>query len=93
MKDFVFLINETSERCDLLTNAFIRYYQLIFNSSNYLSFILHSSTNDHLTRQGERRTIENINDIPSLNCLYVNIENPCDEWPSLESNESCNSIF
>jgi hypothetical protein len=93
---FNFVVNETSEKCDLLTNAFVRYYKIIFYPHTYLSSILHSSTSktdDNMHRPRlktvSRKKLFNSNDIPVLKDLYVNVEQPCDQWPHLESNESC----
>jgi hypothetical protein len=37
-----------------------------------------------------RKNLPNLLDVPLLESLYVNVEHQCDQWPSLESNESCN---
>jgi hypothetical protein len=97
---FHFLINETSQSCDLLANAFVRYYRAIFFPHTYLSYILRSSssfvTDDH-RRQSRmdavsRKNLSNFANVSSLEDLYVNVQHPCDQWPSLESNESCNRM-
>ena len=98
---FHFLISETSQRCDLLTNAFARYHRAIFFPRTYLSHILSSSfpvLNDNHVNQA--RSYASSRKEPStppnaslLMDLYVNVEQPCEQWPSLESNESCISIF
>ena len=66
---FQFLITESSERCDLLTSAFVRYYHTIFFAA--------SPPSSHKAHD-------------SIDRLLVSITQPCDEWPSLRSNESCN---
>jgi len=91
---FHFRLNETSETCDLLTNAFIRYYRLIFYPDTYLSNIINLSSfssinNDHIHSSMKNKNLYNINDIPLLKDLFVNVEQGCDQWPNLESNESC----
>jgi len=93
---FHFVLNEKSQQCDLLTNAFIRYYKIIFYPHTYLSSIL-SKTNDFIRQpQLDKFLIKNLSnntDIPLLKDVYVNVQTPCDEWPRLESNESCNLFY
>lgn len=85
---FHFTINETSQRCDLLTNAFKRYYSIIFDTSNYIHSVLQSN---HFHRRNEFNR-SNLEDIPLLKELFVNVENECEEWPNIQSNESCSSF-
>jgi hypothetical protein len=91
---FRFLINETtsSERCDLLTGAFERYYRAIFFPQTYLSYILRSSSSS-LTDDYTRPRRSSLANVSLLEDLYVNVQQPCEQWPSLESNESCNRLF
>jgi hypothetical protein len=93
---FHFLINETSQRCDLLTSAFDRYYRAIFFPNTYLSYILHASSNfsanDFINQSKSNEAWKRTLSTPSLNYLFVNVQQPCDQWPSLESNESCNTL-
>lgn len=85
---FRFRVNETSQTCDLLTGAFDRYYRAIFYPSSYLSYILRSpfplAKNVTL-----RKNLADLGDLPLLEDLNVFIQQPCDKWPNLESNESC----
>jgi hypothetical protein len=99
---FHFLINETSQRCDLLTNAFVRYYRAIFFPHTYLSYILRSPStyqtdDDHIHRSRPdaiwRKNLSDLANASLLEDLYVNIQQPCDQWPSLESNELCNRVI
>jgi len=98
---FRFLINETSQRCDLLTSAFVRYYRAIFFPHTYLSHILRSSstflTDDYIhqprTDAASKKNLSNLANAPVLEDLYVNVQQQCEQWPSLESNESCKRIF
>lgn len=96
---FHFLINETSQSCDILTNAFIRYYKAIFFPQTYLSYVLGSSfswnTNDYNRRPrvNIRKNLSHIVDVPLLESLNVHVQQLCDQWPSLESNESCKKTY
>lgn len=96
---FHFLIDETSQHCDLLTNAFVRYYKAIFSPQIYLSYILGSSfswnTNDYKRRPrvNIRKNLSHMVDMPLLESLNVHVQQLCDQWPSLESNESCNKSY
>lgn len=99
---FQFILNDTSQRCDLLTSAFTRYYKAIFFPETYLSYVLNSSSsfsniNDNIRQKLRDATLRKRSskfaDTQVLMSLYVNIQQPCDFWPSLESNESCNQFF
>ena len=89
---FQFRTNETSRSCDLLTSAFDRYYRAIFFPNTYSSYILRSpssSTDNPVLR----RSMLKQGSVPLLKTLYVNVQQPCDQWPTLESNESCNRMI
>ncbi|CAF3654515.1 unnamed protein product [Rotaria sp. Silwood1] len=96
-KTFHFLMNETSQRCSLLTSAFDRYYRIIFFPQTYMPYIRRSSssftTNNDIYQTKINASLRqkypsSITNISLLMNLYVNVEQPCDEWPSLETNES-----
>lgn len=90
---FHFLINETSQSCDLLTSAFDRYYTIIFFPQTYLSHILRSPPTPPTNYRMIKKNSSNLANASFLMDLSVYIEQPCDEWPSLESNESCKKII
>jgi hypothetical protein len=82
---FRFILNSTG--CDLIVNAFERYYQMIFFPKTYLNYILNKSFEK---QNSFEINVNELNDAKILKHLQIKIEDPCDEWPSLESNESCN---
>jgi hypothetical protein len=90
-ESFHFLYNETSGRCDLLINAFARYYKLIFYPQTYWDDLLEqSSSKKKIFKQNFSKKVSNLGDTILLERLNVNIQQACDQWPSFESNESCN---
>lgn len=89
---FHFRIDNTSQSCDLLTSAFVRYYRAIFYPQTYLSSILQVSNQQDQSETKNttwRKSLAELGDTPLLGDLYVHLQQPCDQWPSLESNESC----
>ena len=89
---FHFLVNSTSQTCDILTNALDRYFRLIFYPQSYMSYILNPKSADSQIKQKPKKTLADLRDAPILQRLNVYIQQPCDQYPSLESNESCNNI-
>lgn len=88
---FEFMINETSHQCDILRNAFDRYYKMIFFPQAYMLYLFDPLL-AHIQINSLKSTIKNVSefgDVPLLRTLVVRIEQPCEEWPRLESNESC----
>lgn len=93
---FHFRIDNTSQSCDLLISAFVRYYRAIFYPQSYLSSILQfSNQRDQSEKKNTtwRKSLEELGDTPLLGDLYVHLQQPCDQWPSLESNESCMNLI
>ena len=86
---FQFVKNDTSQTCDILTGAFDRYYQSIFFSHSYFSYLLGSPSLPPSNKNKFKHRTSNISAISVLEKLYVYVQQPCDQWPSLESNESC----
>ena len=83
---FHFLVDPTSQTCDLLTSALDRYYKLIFYPQTYLDYVLNqTSTKKDIPRKPKK----SLADVPLLPRLTVRIDTACDQYPSLESNESC----
>ncbi|CAF0740625.1 unnamed protein product [Didymodactylos carnosus] len=90
---FHFLINATSQRCDLLVDAFDRYYRLIFYPQTYLKYVLNKKASSCDEPIIELPMLNTLTDTPLLKRLNVNVQQPCDHWPSLESNESYSLII
>lgn len=86
---FHFLVNATSQTCDLLTSALDRYFRLIFFPHSYMKYILDPQSSDAQIRRKPKKTLADLRDAPILERLNVYIEQPCDQYPSLQSNESC----
>jgi hypothetical protein len=86
---FHFLVNSTSQTCDLLTSAFDRYYRLIFFPQTYLNHILHPEAVNNDKKYTLKKSLADLRDTPMLKRLNVHIQQPCDQYPSLESDESC----
>ncbi|CAF1291157.1 unnamed protein product [Didymodactylos carnosus] len=85
---FQFLINDSSQHCDLLRNAFDRYYRLIFFSQNHVRFILNKPLYENQSIIDFPKSLN----APLLKRLNVNVRQPSDQWPNLESDESCTMI-
>ncbi len=83
---FSFMYNETSHQCDLLNNAFLRYYKLIFFPETYWGDLL-----DEPPRRKKKfveKNLSNVGDTKLLKNVKVNIQQMYDQWPTFESNES-----
>jgi hypothetical protein len=86
---FHFLVNATGQTCDLLTSALDRYYKLIFFPQTYLNHILHPGSVNDENKDVPKKSLEDLRDTPMLKRLNIYVQQPCDQYPSLESNESC----
>jgi len=86
---FHFLVNSTSQTCDTLTSAFDRYYRLIFFPHSYLKYILNPNSVDNEKPFQPRKRSADLDATPLLKRLNVHIQQPCEQFPSLESDESC----
>jgi hypothetical protein len=87
---FNFMINSTSQTCDLLTSALDRYFKLIFFPQSYLNYILNPESANNEMKPTPKKSLADLRDTPVLKRLNVYVQQPCDQYPSLESNESCN---
>lgn len=87
---FHFLANQSSQTCDLLTSALDRYFQLIFFPRTYFDYIFNPETIDQQKQISKLQ--RNLNDVPMLKQLNIFIQQPCEQYPTLESNESCNLV-
>jgi hexosaminidase len=86
---FHFLVNSTSQSCDLLTSALDRYYKLIFFPQLYLNHILSPELEFNEKQHKPKGALADLSDASPLKRLNIHIQQPCDQWPSLESDESC----
>ncbi|CAF1064636.1 unnamed protein product [Rotaria magnacalcarata] len=85
---FHFLVNQTSQTCDLLTSALDRYYKLIFYPYSYLNYILDPESVIDEIKDKPKKTLFDLRDTPLLKRLNVYIQEPCERYPTLESDES-----
>ncbi len=85
---FHFSVNSTSQTCDLLTSALDRYYRLIFFPQTYLNYILNPGSVNNQAEHTPKKCLTDLR-APLLERLNIYIQQPCDQYPSLESNESC----
>lgn len=90
---FHFFVNSTSQTCDLLTSALDRYYRLTFFPQDYLDSILEPEVERKVKKTKLKKTLDEIRDAPLLKRLNVHIQQPCDQYPSLESDESCKLLI
>jgi hypothetical protein len=94
---FHFRINETSPSCDLLTNAFVRYYRAIFSPQTYMSHVLgmpslfpaQSNMRSPKHKIVQENKLSDHSTMPMLDTLTVHLQQSCEQYPSLASNESC----
>ncbi|CAF2329153.1 unnamed protein product [Rotaria sp. Silwood2] len=85
---FHFLVNSTSQTCDLLTSAFDRYYKLIFYPYSYLNYILNPESTNNEMIEKPKKSLHDLRDATLLKRLNVHIQEPCEQYPTLESDES-----
>ena len=86
-KNFSFQYVKGSVTCDLLSVAFNRYYKLIFQPQTY-----EINENVRRVRKLTKSNLKNIEIEPNevaVDRVIVNVEQPCEQYPSLESDESC----
>ena len=83
---FHFAVNSTSQTCDLLTSAFDRYYRMIFFPKDYMNFLLHGKKE---TTTVPKKSLKDLQDVMMLKRLNIHIQQPCEQYPTLESDESC----
>ena len=88
---FHFLVNSTSETCDLLTSAFDRYYRLIFFPQDYMNYVLNRQTPSQDKKKTWKKSLTDLRDTTLLKRLNVQVQQPCEQYPTLESDESCKS--
>ena len=86
---FHFIVNATGQTCDLLTSALDRYFRLIFFPKTYLSHILHPARRIDPVEFKLKKSLSDLEDTPLLKRLNVYVKQPCERYPNLESDESC----
>lgn len=84
-KNFEFKLHKGSFTCDVITLAFDRYYKILFQPDAYeinpgKQTIRKVSTKSHQNFTDDYRT---------LITVFVNVEQACEEYPTLESDETC----
>jgi hypothetical protein len=75
--------------CDLVEAAYVRYYRIIFGGPR-------SSDRDSDTRQGSNDVLKfwrMKRPNSALSYLDVDLANECEEWPSLNMDESCQHLL
>jgi hypothetical protein len=86
-KSFSFQYVKGSVTCDLLSVAFNRYHKLIFQPQTY-----EINEKERRVRKLTKHNLQNIEIEPNevaIDRVIVNVEQPCEEYPSLDSDESC----
>ena len=86
---FHFMINSTSQTCDTLTSAFDRYYRLIFFPQTYFDYILNPASATDDKNDKPKKSLADLHDATILKRLNIHMQQPCEKYPTLESDESC----
>jgi hypothetical protein len=90
-KDFSFQYGKSSVVCDLLNLAFNRFYKIIFRPQSYDikgdGVLINQVKKLH--RQNKETKENTINQARLLKRVIINVQMPCEDYPSLESDESC----
>jgi hypothetical protein len=76
-----------SATCSLLSTAFNRYYKIIFTPGEYETArkVLNLRKSNKMFKKNF-----GLSDQTQLKRVVVNVHEPCEEYPTLESDESCN---
>ncbi|UJR33671.1 hypothetical protein I4U23_021103 [Adineta vaga] len=85
---FHFMVNSTSQTCDTLTSAFDRYYKLIFFPQTYFDSILKPESPIDEKNQKSTKTLDELRDATLLKRLNIHVQQPCEQYLTLESDES-----
>lgn len=86
-KSFSFHYVAKSQVCDVVSLAFNRYYKSIFEPHKYQ--IIENVNLVSKKRRANKLKKFKEQDKQLLNKLWVNVQEPCEDYPSLESDESC----
>jgi len=92
-KEFSFQYGKSSVVCDLLNLAFNRFYKIIFRPQSY-DMRGDGVSMDQVKKlhRKNKEIKENImNQARLLKRVIINVQMPCEDYPSLESDESCNN--
>jgi hypothetical protein len=84
---FAFMYAESSQVCQLLTSAFNRYYKIIFLPQS--SEILDQKNFVRKVKSNKKPPKSKLSDPSLLKRIVVNVQQPCEDYPSLDSDESC----
>ena len=87
---FSFQYAETSQVCELLTAAFNRYYKIIFLPENYE--IIENKKFVKKVKSNRKSPKTAVSD-SLLKRIVVNVQEPCEDYPSLDSDESCKLLL
>ena len=87
-KKFEFEYAQGSYVCEVVTLAFNRYHKIIFRPTAYE---INENQRGSVRKLKRNKPINNkrYQQADSIQKVLVNVRNPCEEYPSLESDESC----
>ena len=89
-KEFTFQYGKGSVVCDLLSIAFTRFYKIIFRPQNYDINGNGSSRVKKVRYQNKNQPFDNQQkNVRLLKRVLINVQLPCEDYPTLESDESC----
>ena len=84
---FAFQYAESSQVCQLLTSAFNRYYKIIFLPESYE--IVSNRNFVKKVKSNKKSYKSSVADPTLLKRIVVNVQLPCEDYPTLDSDESC----
>ena len=82
-QNFMFKYLDDSNVCDVVTLAFYRYHKIIFRPNEL--FQVRKMHNNNYNNEMNNKKVKQLD---ALTHVLVNIQSPCEEYPSLESDES-----
>ena len=87
-KQFEFEYAQGSYVCEVVTLAFNRYHKIIFRPTAYE---INENQRGSVRKLKLNKPINNkrYHQADSIQKVLVNVRNPCEDYPSLESDESC----
>ena len=89
VENFKFKFLKSSYICDVTKLAFTRYHKIIFTPESY-NIVQDSARSIRKLGKFSLNRNQNVTDLTPINHLSVHILNPCEKYPTLESDESCN---
>lgn len=90
--EFTFRFLKGSFVCDVTKLAFTRYHKIIFTPETYRVVQNSARTVRKLGKQPLKLNQTATSSETPIDHLSVHILNPCEKYPTLESDESCNFI-